>query len=85
MRINGNHQSVGIGDQGTLKMWQKPMDTGNSQESMGVSLAVTHSFGDMDPEEAISYSQIGTPMEQKRHQPTQKTFNPPIKNTRIGG
>jgi hypothetical protein len=33
-----------------------------TQESMGVILAVTHSIGDMEPEKAISYSQAGTPV-----------------------
>jgi hypothetical protein len=31
---------------------------------MGVTLAVTHNTGDMEPEEATSCSQAETPMEQ---------------------
>jgi hypothetical protein len=41
-----------------------------------VTLAVTHYIDDMEPEEATSCSQSGTPMEPKRQQPTHKTFNP---------
>ena len=39
---------------------------GDSQESMGggVTLAMTHNIGDMEPEEATSCSQAGTPVEQ---------------------
>ena len=37
---------------------------------MGVALAVTHSIGDMEPEEATYYIQIGTPVETQKHQPT---------------
>ena len=40
--------SLGLGD-----TW----DRGGSQESMGVTLAETHSSGNIEPEEAISYSQ----------------------------
>jgi hypothetical protein len=43
---------------------------------MGVPLTVIHYIGDIEPEEATSYSQAGTPVEQ--HQPTHKTFNPQI-------
>jgi hypothetical protein len=31
---------------------------------MRISLPVTYSTGDMEPEEATSYSQAGTPMKQ---------------------
>ena len=51
-------------------------DKEGTQESMGVTLAVTHSIGDMEPEEASSCNHAGTPVEQKGHQPTQKTFDP---------
>jgi hypothetical protein len=43
---------------------------------MGVTLAVTHYIEDVEPEEATSCSQAGTPGEQWRHKPTYKTFNP---------
>ena len=45
---------------GEMDTWDK----GGAQESMGVTLAVTHSIGDMEPEEATSCSQAGTPVEQ---------------------
>ena len=38
-------------------------DRGGSQESMEVTLAESHSTGDMEPEEATSCSQAGTPVE----------------------
>ena len=34
---------------------------GATQESVGVSLAVTHSTGNMKPESGTSYSQAGNP------------------------
>jgi hypothetical protein len=43
---------------------------------MGVTLAETHSSEDMEPDEATTYSQAGSPVEQKGHQSTHKTFNP---------
>ena len=36
---------------------------GGAQESVEVILAVTHSIGDMEPEEATSCIQRGTPVE----------------------
>lgn len=51
-------------------------DKEGGQESMGVSLAVTHSLGYMEPEEATSCSNTGTSMERSGYQPTYKTFNP---------
>jgi hypothetical protein len=33
------------------------------QESIGVTLAVTHYIGDMEPEESTSFSQTGIPVE----------------------
>lgn len=43
---------------------------------MRVSLAVTHSIGDMEPGGAISCSQTGTPVKQWEHQPTHKNIDP---------
>jgi hypothetical protein len=43
---------------------------------MQVTLAGTHSSGNLDPEEDTSCSQTGTAMEQQRHQPTHKIFDP---------
>ena len=63
-------------------------DKGGAQESMGVSLAVTHSIGNVGPEEATSCSQARSLMEQQGHQPTHKTSDAkPIlstRNTRMG-
>jgi hypothetical protein len=42
---------------------------------MGLILTVTHSTGDMEPEEATSCSQAGPLVDLKRHQPTYETFN----------
>ena len=36
---------------------------GGAQESMGMTLAVTHSTGDMEPEKAARGSQVGIPVE----------------------
>jgi hypothetical protein len=49
---------------GHLKNVAETWDRAGTQESMGVTLAVTHSIGDMEPEEATSCSQAGTTMEQ---------------------
>jgi hypothetical protein len=45
-------------------------DRVGTQESMGVTWAVTHNIGDMEPEEATSCSQAGVPVELLGHQPT---------------
>ena len=45
---------------GQSETWDKR----GTQETMGVILAVTHYIGDMEPEEATSCSQAGTPVEQ---------------------
>ena len=46
---------------GHLQDEAETQDKGDSQESMGVTLAVTHNIGDMEPEVASSCSQTGTP------------------------
>lgn len=43
---------------------------------MGVTLAVTQSTGDMEPDEATSCSQAGTSVERWEHQPAHTTSNP---------
>ena len=48
---------------GHLQDETETWDKGGTQESMGVTLAVTHSIGDMEPEEATSCSQVETPVE----------------------
>ena len=55
---------------------------------MGATLAVTHYIGDMEPEEATSCSQAGTPVALQRHQQSHKTFSPkfilPTRNAGMG-
>ena len=53
----------GCGGREHLQEETETWDKGYAQESIGVSLAVTHSIGDMEPKEATSYIQAGTPME----------------------
>ena len=55
---------MGVRRRGDLQDKTKTWDKGGAQESMGVTLAVTHYIGDMEPEEATSCSQAGTPVEQ---------------------
>ena len=52
-------------------------DKGGAQESMGVTLAVSH-IGHMDPEGPTFCSQPGTPVEQKRDTKTPKKLKPQI-------
>ena len=64
MRMNGNLQLTGVGSWGHLQSETETWDKGGAQESMGVSLTVTHSIGDMASEEITSCSQAemrGTP------------------------
>ena len=49
---------------GHLQDETETWDKGGTQESMGVTLAVTHYIGDMEPQEATSCIQTGTPVEQ---------------------
>jgi hypothetical protein len=60
----------GWGGRGHLQDETKTWGKEGAQESMGMILAVTHSIGDMEPEEVTSWSQAGTPMEWKEHQLT---------------
>jgi hypothetical protein len=53
---------------------------------MGEFLTVTHSIRDMEPGKAVFCGQTETPVEQQRHQPTHKTFDPKfILSTRSAG
>jgi hypothetical protein len=53
---------------------------------MGVTLAMTHSSGDAETEEATSCSKAGTPVELSGHKPTHKTIDPKfILSTRNAG
>ena len=54
----------GSGFEEHLKQVPDTWGRGGYQESVGVTLAVTHSIKNMEPEEATSYSQAGTPVEQ---------------------
>jgi hypothetical protein len=42
--------------EGHLQDEKETWDKGGTQESMGVTLAVTHNIGDMEPEETTSSS-----------------------------
>ena len=57
-----NWQGLGVGAhlQNETETW----GMGGAQESMGVTLAVTHYIGDMESEEATFCIQTGTPVEQ---------------------
>jgi hypothetical protein len=69
-------------------MWYL-LSFGGAQESMGVTLAVTHSFGDMEPVEATSCSQARNPIgaiETPTHpQNLQSKMYPVYKKCRHGG
>jgi hypothetical protein len=45
-------------------MRHRPWNKGGAQESVRVTLAMTHYIKDMEPEEAIFCSQTGTTVEQ---------------------
>lgn len=50
------------------------LDKSGTQESVGVTLTVTHNFRDLETEDATSCIQAGTPMEKERPQtPTKLT------------
>ena len=79
MRMYGNVQLTRVRRWrwGISRMTQRPgWDKGSAQESMGVTLPLTHYFGDMEPEEATFCSKAGISMEQYKLQLTHKTFNP---------
>ena len=58
-RMNGNLQLTGVRRWGHLQDETETWDKGGVQESVGVTLAVTHHIGDMEPKKAISCSQAG--------------------------
>jgi hypothetical protein len=64
--MNGNLQLMGGGEKvgRDLQDETDTWDKGGTQESVWVTLAVTHYIGDMEPELATSYSQAQTPVEQ---------------------
>ena len=51
-KMNGNLQLTILRRSGHLQDKTETWDKGGAQESMGVTLAVTHSIGDMKPEKA---------------------------------
>jgi hypothetical protein len=51
MRMNGSLQLTGVGSGGHLQEETETWEKGDTQESMWVTLAVTYSIGDMEPEE----------------------------------
>jgi hypothetical protein len=63
MRMNGNLKLTEVGRWRHLQDPSKTWDKVGTQESVSVTLAVTHSIGDMEPEENTSYSQAETSME----------------------
>jgi hypothetical protein len=69
-----------------LEDMQEIWDRRGDQELIGVTLSVTYSIGDMEPEVATYYSQGGTAVEGSGHQPLQETFHPKcILSTRNAG
>ena len=56
-------ESGGSGERGHLEDVPEAWDRVGVQELVGVTLGVTHSIGDMEPEEATSCSQPGTLVE----------------------
>lgn len=52
-KMNGNLQLTGVG--GHLQDETETWDKGGAQKLMGVTLAVTHYTGDMEPEEATRH------------------------------
>ena len=69
-------------------MRQRPGIREVPKNQWGVALALTHYSEDMEPEEATSCSQAGTPVERQRYLPTHQTFNPkfilPTRNAGMG-
>lgn len=79
MRMNGKSITDRSGKVwGISKKRQRWIREAPKNQSIGVSLIVTHNIGDMEPEEATSCSQAGFQMEQSGQQPTYKTFNPKL-------
>jgi len=62
LKINGNLQLIWVRRWGHFQDKTETQDKRGAQESMGVTLAVTHYVGDVETEEVI-YSQEGTLVE----------------------
>jgi hypothetical protein len=86
MKMNGYLQRTGWGGGGHLQDETETWSKGFTQESMLVTLAVTHYIEDMEPEEVSSCNQTEIPLQLSRHKPIHKTFNPRfIQSTRNAG
>ena len=64
MKMNGNLQLTVVRRYGESQAWDMAWHKGDTQESMGVILAVNHYTGYMEPGEANPCSQTGIPVEQ---------------------
>jgi hypothetical protein len=62
IKMNGNLKLMWVRRWGHFQDEIEACDKRSTQESMVVTLAVTHCIGDMDPEETTSCSQTGTPV-----------------------
>ena len=69
MRMNGNLQVMGGESRRRLQDKTESWDKGGAQESMGVTLAVTHNTEDMEPGEVVSCGQAGIPTHPQNFQP----------------
>ena len=63
MRMNGNLELTIVQKQGEYLELDKDQVTVGTQESIGVSCAVTHSIEVIKPEVSTSYIQTGTQVE----------------------
>ena len=63
MRMNGNLHLRSMGGREHLQELSKSWDKRGTLESLRVSLAVTHSIGDKEPDAANFCSHSGTPVE----------------------
>ena len=64
LRINGNLQLMVVGRRVSISWTKQTCEKGRNQESMGETLPVTHSTGEIEPEEATSCSQAVIRVEQ---------------------
>jgi hypothetical protein len=76
MKVNENLQLTRVKRWGHLQDKTETLEKEGTQWSTGVTSDVSHNFGDIEPEEATSCSQAGSPEEWWRHQPTHNIFNP---------
>ena len=62
MKMNGNLQLTQVSRQNYLQDETESWDKGGTQESMELTFAGPHYIGDMEPKEATSCIQTGTPV-----------------------